>query len=366
MIHIGPPKTGSTSIQTTMAARRDELAELGVLYPGSGVRAKFSGWAVMGVRQRGMRKPRMVEWDELVTEVNGSGLRAVVSSEAFARADEDAVDRIVDSFGADRIHVVAIGRRLDKTLPSLYQEKVKKYPREDLRGVARRRSSTGDDLDVAPEVVPTGTAAGRDRRAVGAPHRSAAVPPDLRPRGRPGHDAAILRAAAEPPRRLPRAGESLNESLDRTSVEMLRQLNEHKRQQQWPDSFYRKLIFDGAVDGLRHRSWGPGDEKVPTPPEWALARVRTLADHIIARLHTLQPHVIGDLGRAASGRGRGGPRQPAASRLPRSRWTRPSPRSRESWALPGEPSRARWPAPRTSSTRGPIPDKGRGSQTRAA
>ena len=126
MIHIGPPKTGSTSIQTTMAARRDELAELGVLYPGR-VCAPSSRLGRDGRPAARDAHARMVEWDNLVTEVNASGLQAVVSSEAFGRADDDAVAGSSTSFGADRIHVVAIGRRLDKTLPSLYQEKVKKY-----------------------------------------------------------------------------------------------------------------------------------------------------------------------------------------------------------------------------------------------
>lgn len=294
MIHIGPPKTGSTSIQTTMAARREELAELGVLYPGSGVRAKFSGWAVMGARPRGMRKPRMAEWDALVDEVNESGLKAVVSSEAFGRADEEAIGRMVDSFGADRVHVVAVGRRLDKALPSLYQEKVKKFLamtyEEWLDYVL-----AGDDIDAILASFPPGQQLAKtvEKWSVHLdPQRFHLICSDE-------NNRALMPRSFERLLALPdgflEPVSSANESLDRTSVEMLRQLNAQKKSHGWSDDFYRKMVFYGAVKGLRQREWAPDDTKIPTPPEWALARIRTLADHTIASLAEQGPHVIGDL-----------------------------------------------------------------------
>lgn len=294
MVHIGPPKTGSTSIQTTMAARRDEMKELGVLYPGSGVRAKFSGWAVMGARPRGMRKPRMSEWDDLVSEVKDSGLKAVVSSEAFGRADEDAIGRMVESFGAERVHVVAVGRRLDKALPSLYQEKVKKFLamtyEEWLASIL-----AGDDIASIRAAFPPGQQLAETARKWAVhldPQRFHLICSDEKNR-------ALMPRSFERLLDLPdgflEPVSSANESLDRTSVEMLRQLNVHKKTHGWTDDFYRQMVFYGAVKGLRNREWGPEDAKVPAPPEWALTRIRTLADHTIASLREQGPHIIGDL-----------------------------------------------------------------------
>ncbi len=309
MVHIGPPKTGSTSIQTTMAARRDEMADLGVLYPGSGVRAKFSGWAVMGARPRGMRKPQMSEWDDLVREVNESGLKAVVSSEAFGRADEDAIGRIVDSFGAERIHVVAVGRRLDKALPSLYQEKVKKFLamtyEEWLDYIL-----AGDDIDAIVASFPPGQQLAETVRKWSThldPQRFHLICSDE-------NNRALMPRSFERLLGLPEGFlepvSSANESLDRTSVEMLRQLNAQKKAHGWTDDFYRKMVFYGAVGGLRHREWGPEDTKIPTPPEWALARIRTLADHTIASLRERGPHIIGDLASLRPGEDVAAPESP--------------------------------------------------------
>lgn len=294
IFHIGPPKTGSSSMQVTMAARRAELVEAGVLYPGSEVRAKYSGWAVMGVQQRGMGKPRMAEWEALVAEVDDSGLRAVVSAEAFARADAAAIARMVASFGADRVHVVAVGRRLDKALPSLYQEKVKKFlPKTYEEWLAKVLA--GPDLDAMLGSFFPGQQLGliAEKWAAHIPlERFHLIVADE-------SDRALMPRSFERLLALPEGFlepvSTENESLDRDTIEMLRRLNVQKKVHGWPDDFYRALIFDGAVEHLRTRAWEPNDRKLPPPPAWALERIGLLTDHAIARLRDLAPHVIGDL-----------------------------------------------------------------------
>lgn len=300
MLHIGPPKTGSTAIQTVMAGRRAELVELGVLYPGSEPRAKFPSWAVMGEWPRGKREPMMAEWDELVSEINKSGLKAVVSSEALIRADAGAVTRIVRSFGAERVHVVAVGRRLDRALPSLYQQKVKKFHAktyEEWLGSIL----VDDDLDALLASFPPG-----QQLAETVGKWSTHLPP---------HRIHLICSEEGNRQLLPRSIEKLldvpegflepvagvNDSLDRTSVEMLRQLNVMKKSSTWTDEFYRKMIFQGAAAALGGREWGSDDTKVPIPPEWALNRLRTLADHTITSLRAYGPHVIGNLDRLRPG-----------------------------------------------------------------
>lgn len=293
LIHIGPPKTGSTSIQTVLAARRAELAELGVLYPGRGWRAKFESWAVMDTRRRGLRKAGLDEWDQLVAEVNASGLRAVVSSEAFARADESAVARTVESFGAARVHVVAVGRRLDHVLPSLYQEQVKKFlslTYDEWLGVVL----AGDDPGTLGRSFPAGQQLG----AVAARWAARIAPERFHLICSAEGGRAVVPRSFERLLDLPEGflepTRSRNESLDRTSVEVLRRLNAQKPAHGWSDDFYRAMVFNGAVRNLRQLPRGAGSA-VPPPPPWALDRIRVLAAEAIARLHDLGPHVIGDL-----------------------------------------------------------------------
>ena len=62
LLHIGPQKTGSTAIQESLHNAREQLAELGVYYPGPYRRPIEAGWAVLGHR-RPARSPRAAHRD---------------------------------------------------------------------------------------------------------------------------------------------------------------------------------------------------------------------------------------------------------------------------------------------------------------
>ena len=77
-------------------------------------------------RPIGRRQPTMQHWDDLVREVEEAGdLRVCISNEDFAKAAGDKATRVVDELGGDRVHVLAVARRLDRLLPSWWQERVK-------------------------------------------------------------------------------------------------------------------------------------------------------------------------------------------------------------------------------------------------
>ncbi|MBW8752017.1 MAG: hypothetical protein JF565_11410, partial [Propionibacteriales bacterium] len=129
LLHIGPPKTGSTAIQQTLHESRDALAGHGVLYPGTRRRARSASAAVLGTGPAvGRERPRIEQWHALVDEIRQTDLPLVcLSHENFSRAEDDAVDRILGDLGAERTHVVYVARRLDKVLPSHWQEHVKAW-----------------------------------------------------------------------------------------------------------------------------------------------------------------------------------------------------------------------------------------------
>ena len=77
LVHIGPYKTGSSSIQAAFHAKRAELREQhGVVYPGKEVRARRAGWGVIGVTPRGggpPRSPRGRRWSTRCGQPRTSG-----------------------------------------------------------------------------------------------------------------------------------------------------------------------------------------------------------------------------------------------------------------------------------------------------
>jgi hypothetical protein len=125
LVHIGPYKTGTTAIQSSLHAHRRELAAAGVSYPGTYHRQMRPSWALLGRSRIGEDDVPGDEWDEMVDEVRRSPGRVVISSEDFASARAQHARRLVDDLGPDRVHVLIVARRLDRLLPSAWQERVK-------------------------------------------------------------------------------------------------------------------------------------------------------------------------------------------------------------------------------------------------
>ncbi len=125
LVHIGPYKTGTTAIQSSLHEHRDELAGHGVTYPGGYHRQMRPSWALLGRSRIGEADVPGREWEGLVDEVRAAPGRVVISSEDFSSARAKHVRKLVDDLGGDRVHVLIVARRLDKLLPSAWQERVK-------------------------------------------------------------------------------------------------------------------------------------------------------------------------------------------------------------------------------------------------
>lgn len=109
LLHIGPSKTGTTSLQFAMHERRDLLRRHGVVYPGSGTRPREAVWAQLGMPmgpEMRRERPRIERWHALVDEVSrAEHQRVCVSNEDFARADAEEVRSLVESLGAAAHHM---------------------------------------------------------------------------------------------------------------------------------------------------------------------------------------------------------------------------------------------------------------------
>lgn len=125
LVHIGPYKTGTTAIQSSLHEHRAELLDHAVTYPGNYHRQMRPSWALLGRSRVGEPAVGEREWDAMVDEVRAAAGRVVVSSEDFASARPAHIRRLVDDLGAERVHVLIVARRLDKLLPSAWQERVK-------------------------------------------------------------------------------------------------------------------------------------------------------------------------------------------------------------------------------------------------
>jgi hypothetical protein len=297
LVHIGPQKTGSTAVQQAMHVSRERLAAEGVHYPGPDFRLMEGGWAVMGIGAPvGRRAPRMSAWDRTVAELRASRApRACVSTEDWARADAGAVEKIVTDLGADNVHVVFVARRLDRLLPSHWQERVKarmtmSYPEflkyvvteehdswewrmmweaHDLERVLRIWTQYVDPSRITVIVTDEG-----DRNLI---------------------PATFERMLGLAPGRLdPPQTSGSNRSLTYPEAEAIRHVNLVFSRNDWTSLAYQRIAQVGTALRLTNSPRVPTDPAIPALPEWALGPVQDRCDRQADAVVGSGIRVVGD------------------------------------------------------------------------
>lgn len=128
-VHVGLPKTGTTYIQSALWENRDRLAAAGCLVPGE---KPLSSWLAasdfLGRRPRGADAPAVVGgWSGFVEAIRGwDGDRVIFSQELLGNATRRQVQRMVRSLRPCDVHVVITVRDLARTLPSVWQQEIRK------------------------------------------------------------------------------------------------------------------------------------------------------------------------------------------------------------------------------------------------
>lgn len=296
LVHIGPYKTGTTAIQFSLHKHRADLLARGVLYPGDDDhRQTRPGYALLGKTPSGLPPTAAHEWDDLVEEVRSTRMRVCISSEDLASAGPRAIRTLVDDLGPDRVHVLIVVRRLDKILPSAWQERIKSW-NETLAYEDWLREVLAED--------PSRTSAGRrfwhNHGVAQLLGRWTSVLPAQR---------CILSVADEQdrgsllrtfegllglPSSLLTPGRHDNTSLTMDRVELVRRVNELREERGWDDEHRRKLVYRGLVKGLRQAPPEPDDVPIPPLPRWAAERVAILSAERAAAVQDSGGKVIGD------------------------------------------------------------------------
>lgn len=131
IVHAGFPKTGTTSLQASLAQARVSLLEQGLLYPESRGSAQHSAaWALtqktFGWEGRGGYKTPEKDWVDLVNHVKATNETVLLSSEFFSHTNEEQVAKFKADMNVTDTTIIFTMRSLAKILPSRYQQSLKK------------------------------------------------------------------------------------------------------------------------------------------------------------------------------------------------------------------------------------------------
>jgi hypothetical protein len=124
LVHIGPPKTGTTYLQSAFHSCRAAVSAQGVHYAGPTRQPTAAVQAVIGTASPNTGDiPSLKRWHGLVREVRSSNkARVVISSEFLADARPETIRTIVEDLDPARVHVVVTLRPLARIIPSQWQQ----------------------------------------------------------------------------------------------------------------------------------------------------------------------------------------------------------------------------------------------------
>lgn len=311
LLHVGPPKTGTTALQHSLAEARPRLRAQGVLYPGK----KFSHWtascSALGIATTAHPADPPVppeKWQEFSKRVARRKDKAVVSSEQFADADAALAASVVDDLGGpQKVRVLLTLRPLAQILPSSWQQSLKSGAPKPLPGPLRHaksrlvkpydewlRDTLAGGNDTFWQRFDYGTLLARWAEVVG-PDRVAVIVVDSSDPLRILRDAEQVIGVTEGT--LDRVTTKTNRSLSYEEAALVRQwLAEVEKKLPMPAAQYHDWIRRGALWGLVDgRQPGP-DEHALRTPTWALEQIDSRTRAMIDAIKRSGVTVYGDLG----------------------------------------------------------------------
>lgn len=301
LVHLGPHKTGTTAIQSTLADLREELAGHGVLYPGRKIAHHAEAKSLLQYQQGWTRDaeppPPLKVWTRFAARAAEAEQRVVISSEFFAEANSETRRDLVRDLGDERVHLIIAARNPAGIALSSWQQVVRTYGRSvNLKHwLERSFRRDGDPADPANrfwrradsaalvsrwlEVVPAERITvvvldERDRRLLPATFEQLLGLPDG------------LLADHQPPK--------TNRGLTALELALVRQINQQlDRRISWAD--YTRTMRAGVIQRLLEvRQPGP-DEARNLLPAWAVDQALAEAERTIAGLQRSGVRIVGDL-----------------------------------------------------------------------
>jgi hypothetical protein len=124
LLHIGPHKTGTTSLQAALRENSATLKAHGVEYLAQDGKpaANRVARSLLRLPFIGKEVVPYAEWEQFAHKVNQSDApRIILSGEEFSFCGSKEIHELARTFGLDRLHVVITIRPIARVLPSQWQ-----------------------------------------------------------------------------------------------------------------------------------------------------------------------------------------------------------------------------------------------------
>lgn len=295
LLHIGPPKTGTSALQSACHACRKSMRDQGVRYAGAARQASTAAYAVTRRAHPSTgRPPSMRHWNSLLREVRGAREpRVLISSEFFAGATDDQAAKIIRDLDPTRAHIAITLRPLARILASRWQQNVQegaKIPYDEwLHEVLDNPESEHGKRFWSRQrhdalIRRWALAAGPDRVTVIVVDEN-------------DHESLLtrfeeilgMRHGTLVPQKL-----SSNRSLSVEEIEAVRAFNQQFFDEHFSKALHYKMMARGAALHLKSRMLDTTEQRLATP-FWAIAKANSFGKVVIDAVRQLDVRVIGDI-----------------------------------------------------------------------
>lgn len=304
ILHIGPHKTGTTTLQAAFHQNREPLEAQGVHYVGSRAHSMIAAMAAASGKQLSTAgaDAGAEAWRGLVEEVHSSSARQIVlSSEFYSEAKPARIRAMLNELGADRTYVVVTLRPLARIIASQWQQYMQNRP----------EMNYDDDLDYPgwldevlnrPDELKHGTPSfwrrhrhddlietwasvvGRDRMTIVVVDDA-----DKEMLTRSFEDLLGVDAGSLAPREL-----AANRSLTYPEIQLLTAFNRDYMTRGYSTPDYTRFVRFGSARYLQERRPAPDEPRLLTP-QWAVDRAAEVGRSAAEAIASSGVRVIGDL-----------------------------------------------------------------------
>lgn len=301
IVHAGFHKTGTTALQSSLYAVRDDLSKIGFDYPAVGGKAHHKaiyslmerGW---GWEDRGGNPHDPKKWPELLKKVRKARDTAIISSEFLCELSAQQVAKFKDDLAIDETKIYFTLRPLLKIVPSAYQQHLKIGIRSDYvkwlhsildePGVSSITPSFWVRHQHAKVLSRWASIYGKERVKLVVVDESN---PDFM-------YEAFNREWGVSQLLVPQQDKDSNRSLTLDEVALLRRINRiYPKKRSWHD--YETFIRQGAFKFLTNKVQpGPEAARLLTP-EWAVEKIREISAESVSDIKKLGIEIIGDIDR---------------------------------------------------------------------
>ena len=310
-MHIGPMKTGSTSIQNVASRKRAELLRNGVYYPGRRLNHRRPAWALMEkkVEVAGDPKGRTISdarrklprevWTHFVQDIDKRDSRRVlISDETIAGTSDEYAWQFIDGLGQERTHVVLTIRSPAEVYPAYWMQELKDGHTRSFDQWLQHIFRVNDEKPLSELLkrrFDLGTVVDQWIKVAGAENITVIVVDKK--------NKSLLSSAFEALLGLPRGtlntdsldGARSNRSMSALEAEIIRRVNVYAKNNNIRWSLYRHTIKSGVIQKLLSERTISDRETKVTLPEWAANLAAEEGQRYAERIRESGARIIGNL-----------------------------------------------------------------------